>query len=84
MKKISLKNLNLNELEQLSREQLKNVLGGSTDGTDATVPPESKCNCNSKVDCPTSPGQKPQDCMGGCDSSGTSSHGYCDWDGTAG
>lgn len=28
MKKISLKNLNLKEVEQLSREQLKNVLGG--------------------------------------------------------
>lgn len=33
MKKISLKNLNLNETEQLSREKLKNVLGGYTDGT---------------------------------------------------
>lgn len=30
MKKISLKNLNLDEVEQLSREQLKNVLGGFT------------------------------------------------------
>lgn len=28
MKKISLKNLNLKEVEQMSREQLKNVLGG--------------------------------------------------------
>lgn len=28
MKKISLKNLNLKEVEQLSRNQLKNVLGG--------------------------------------------------------
>ena len=28
MKKISLKNLNLQEVKQLSREQLKNVLGG--------------------------------------------------------
>jgi len=33
MKKISLKNLNLKEVEQLSREQLKNVLGGYTGGT---------------------------------------------------
>lgn len=31
MKKISLKNLNLKEVEQLSREQLKNVLGGYAD-----------------------------------------------------
>ncbi|MNT58670.1 hypothetical protein D3C86_1860430 [compost metagenome] len=30
MKKISLKNLNLKDVEQLSREQLKNVLGGFT------------------------------------------------------
>lgn len=33
MLKISLKNLNLKEVEQLSREQLKDVLGGGTDGT---------------------------------------------------
>ncbi len=33
MKKISLKNLNLNEVEQLSREQLKNVLGGEVETT---------------------------------------------------
>lgn len=33
MKKISLKNLNLKEVNQLSREQLKNVLGGFTGGT---------------------------------------------------
>lgn len=30
MKKISLRNLNLKEVEKLSREQLKNVLGGFT------------------------------------------------------
>lgn len=29
MKKISLKNLNLKEVQQLSREQLKDVLGGN-------------------------------------------------------
>ncbi|TJZ50049.1 hypothetical protein FAZ15_21760 [Sphingobacterium olei] len=34
MKKISLKNLNLKEVEQLSREQLKNVLGGFTGSSD--------------------------------------------------
>lgn len=34
MKKISLKNLNLEEVEQLSREQLKNVLGGYIGGSD--------------------------------------------------
>jgi len=33
MNKISLKNLNLKEVDQLSREQLKNVLGGFTGGT---------------------------------------------------
>lgn len=36
MNKISLKNLNLKEVEQLSREQLKNVLGGFTGGTGGT------------------------------------------------
>jgi len=36
MKKISLKNLNLKEVEQLSREQLKSVLGGFTGGTGGT------------------------------------------------
>lgn len=38
MKKISLKNLNLKEVEQLSKEQLKDVLGGS-----AYVTIECKC-----------------------------------------
>lgn len=55
MKKISLKNLNLKEVDQLSREQLKNVLGGWTGattggGTDGitTVPspcPSGKAKC---------------------------------------
>lgn len=34
MKKISLKSLNLKEVEQLSREQLKDVLGGWSNSTD--------------------------------------------------
>ncbi|WP_426791640.1 hypothetical protein [Sphingobacterium sp. WOUb80] len=39
MKKISLKNFNLKEIEQLSREQLKNVLGGYVPkATDVTLP----------------------------------------------
>lgn len=40
MKKISLKNLNLNEVESLSREELKNVLGGFAAGTTTG---ESRC-----------------------------------------
>jgi|GEM_PF-1399619 len=36
MKKISLKNLNLNEVEKMSRSQLKNILGGYSGET--TVP----------------------------------------------
>jgi len=36
MKKISLKNLNIQEVEQLSREQLKDVLGGSWGGSTGT------------------------------------------------
>lgn len=39
MKKISLKNLNLKTTEQLSRDQLKNVLGGYTGGTDISEGP---------------------------------------------
>ena len=42
MKKISLKNLNLNEVEQLSREQLKNVLGGFTGGGGSG---STSCSC---------------------------------------
>lgn len=63
MKKISLKSLNLKEVEQLSREQLKNVMGGWTGGSDQTgetgeetVPEAPKCNCNNPRDCPD-PGQ---------------------------
>ncbi|MBB2952986.1 hypothetical protein [Sphingobacterium sp. JUb56] len=40
MKKISLKKLNLQDVEQLSREQLKNVLGGYSGGTTAPGPPD--------------------------------------------
>jgi natural product precursor len=50
MKKISLKNLNLKEVEQLSREQLKNVLGGYTDETTA---PSAGCP---NVTCSPTPG----------------------------
>jgi len=51
MKKISLKNLNLKEVEQLSREQLKDVLGGATAATRTGV----VCNvrCESHSDCPS-------------------------------
>lgn len=53
MKKISLKNLNTNEVEQLSREQLKNVLGGYTggsgDGTNDGI--TSAPNCKVGTDC---------------------------------
>lgn len=42
MKKISLKNLNLKEVDQLSREQLKNVLGGAYGGPITTVDPNPK------------------------------------------
>ena len=61
MKKISLKNLNLKEVEQLSREQLKDVLGGWTGGTGSETaetqtmeencddyPGLSRCYCGSE------------------------------------
>jgi len=43
MKKISLKNLNLKEVEQLSREQLKNVLGGADSGSGDPYPKITAC-----------------------------------------
>lgn len=46
-KKISLKNLNINEVEQLSREQLKNVLGGWSGSDVGSEILEVKC----KSDC---------------------------------
>ncbi|MBL1408206.1 hypothetical protein [Sphingobacterium faecale] len=42
MKKISLKNLNLKEVEQLSRQQLKNVFGGFSGGTDPSYSDEGE------------------------------------------
>lgn len=62
MKKISLKNLNLKEVEQLSREQLKNVLGGFTGGTGtddgettAEDDEDAKCGkeCTKHSQCPS-------------------------------
>lgn len=40
MMKISLKNLHLNKVEQLSRAQLRDVLGGASMGS---VPPTEDC-----------------------------------------
>ena len=58
MNKISLKNLNLKEVEQLSREQLKNVLGGFTGGAGGTGTDEgtteSPCHrpeCDAEDEC---------------------------------
>lgn len=54
MKKISLKNLNFNEIEQLSREQLRNVIGGTDDHV---THPGGDQPCNS-------------DCTGSCKNGG--------------
>lgn len=56
MKKISLKDLILNQVDQLSREQLKNVLGGyagsSTGGATTTnAHPCGTSDCTSDADC---------------------------------
>jgi len=68
MKKISLDNINLDEIEQLSREQLKNVLGGfmynttGNGGGGETTVPTKECGdwcggddgeCDSAGSCPT-------------------------------
>ncbi|WP_140937580.1 hypothetical protein [Sphingobacterium lumbrici] len=54
-KKFSLKNLNIKEVEQLSRTQLRNVLGGFTGGTGPTetdaTGTESPGSCT--VTCPS-------------------------------
>ena len=67
MKKISLKNLNIQEVEQLTREQLKDVLGGFTAGTSGgTTGP--KCTvagtttCKSKYDCCIAAGYSETEC----------------------
>lgn len=57
MKKISFKNLNLEEVEQLSREQLKQVMGGFTgsggsgNGSGTGSGAQQQCNCNVQEDC---------------------------------
>lgn len=74
----------------MSREQLKNVLGGFTGGTGGTgtdegttAPGETKCDCSNNSDCPTAEGQKPQGCNNtGCTPVGAKA-GTCGWDGTA-
>ena len=50
MKKISLKNLNIIEVEQLSREQLKDVLGGYAAAKTTTKCIQGVGKCSS--DCP--------------------------------
>lgn len=48
MKKISLKNLNLKEVEQLSRVQLKSFLGG--DGSGSPNPKQDACKGKKRGD----------------------------------
>lgn len=54
MNKISLKNFNLKEVEQLSREQLKNVFGGGTGRTTSgeSTTTEAPSDCIYNKDCP--------------------------------
>lgn len=64
MKKISLKKLNIREVEKLSREQLKNVLGGWTGSTGETGNSEDNltnhsCNCSNGKICSVSPHNSP-------------------------
>ena len=72
MKKISLKNLNLKEVEQLSRSQLKEVLGGGSTWTTNSTPGPTTEDCElicetEEAKCTTS------DCKtGSCVYSGTS------------
>lgn len=55
MKKISLKNLNLREVEQLSRTQLKAVLGGFISTSDSITTPGCTESCENEGDnCTTS------------------------------
>lgn len=61
MKKITLKNLNLVEVEQLSREQLKDVLGGSIGITSTATNCAVECD-GSNSSCVTD-GCKPGSCV---------------------
>ncbi|WP_140937577.1 TIGR04149 family rSAM-modified RiPP [Sphingobacterium lumbrici] len=55
MKKISLKSLNLSEVEQLSRSQLKDVLGGFMSTSDSITIPGCTVRCeNIGHNCTTS------------------------------
>lgn len=58
MKKISLKTLNLKEIETLTREQLRDVLGGTfmaTSGSESTTSDNCEIKCESSGDsCKTS------------------------------
>lgn len=63
----------------LSREELKQILGGYS-GSGGTT---TKCDCNTKDTCKTTDPKKPQGCMADCDTS-SGYYGHCAWDGTSG
>lgn len=58
MKKISLKSLNVKDVEQLSREQLKHVIGGWTGsgGSDDDGGSAARCFCGTIEVCHDDPG----------------------------
>ncbi|GAA4168488.1 MULTISPECIES: hypothetical protein [Sphingobacterium] len=68
MKKISLANLNLKEIEQLSRGQLKDVLGGWNGGTS---PETNPVTADENGYCPVN-GSGDDWCSGSCTNGGTS------------
>lgn len=62
MKKISLKNLNLNEVEELSRSQLKEVLGGyigRNGSIEEAMTTNYDCNCPGTRECHVSLNNNP-------------------------
>lgn len=64
----------------LSREELKQILGGNS-GSGGSG--REMCNCNTKDTCETTDPKKPQGCMADCDTS-SGYAGHCAWDGTSG
>jgi len=65
MKKISLKNLNLKEIEELSREQLKNVFGGWSGSVTSGGTDEGTYGDWNYTDCGSASGN-PDQCSGKC------------------
>ncbi len=84
MKKISLKNFNLSDVELLSREELKNVIGGDGPPPPPPTGGSDTCDCNNDSACSQNPSEplKVIACMA-CNGDQTNYLGHCAWNGEA-